>query len=201
MVRAPRIRSVVESGPLAELSECLHSNSALLQLAAGITTAGLPGGWIAAGCVAQTVWNCRHGYAPCSGIVDFDVVYFDSHDLTRAAEQRWAKRLAPIAKDLGVEVDLKNQARVHTWYRKRFGLPIAPFSSVAHAMATWPTFASAVGVRLDPDGTLHVLAPYGLVDLLRLVVRPNKVIVPRQVYETKASRWKALWPKLDVHPW
>jgi hypothetical protein len=54
-------------------------------------------------------------------------------------------------------------------------------------------------VRQD-DG-FAVCAPYGLTDLFGMVVRPNKVIVPRAVYEAKAARWAAVWPKLTVLAW
>jgi hypothetical protein len=33
----------------------------------------------------------------------------------------------------------------------------------------------------------HVYAPHGLADVFNLVVRPNPVLAPRSVYETKAQ--------------
>jgi hypothetical protein len=44
-------------------------------------------------------------------------------------------------------------------------------------------------------------APFGLDDLFGLIVRPNKSLVDRNVYEAKAARWAALWPRLTVIPW
>ena len=46
-----------------------------------------------------------------------------------------------------------------------------------------------------------VCAPFGLSDLLGMVARPNKAIVTRDVYDEKASRWAARWPRLQVIPW
>src|ERR1700730_3374080 len=38
-------------------------------------------------------------------------------------------------------------ARVHLWYEDRFGYALKPYLSSADAIATFPTTATAVGVR------------------------------------------------------
>jgi hypothetical protein len=159
----------------------------------------LPGWYLAAGGVSQTVWNVRHGFDPVEGIKDYDVVYFDPQaDAARqtAIEDEITERLSAF----DVELDVKNEAFVHVWYRQRFGRPIEPYRSTEHAIATWPTTASSVGVRPDGDG-LVVCAPFGLSDLLGMLVRPNKAIVTQDVYEEKSGRWAARWPRLTVVPW
>ena len=45
---------------------------------------------------------------------------------------------------LSVWMDVTNEARVHTWYQRRFGLPLAPYHSAEHAIATWPSTAARV---------------------------------------------------------
>lgn len=76
----------------------------------------LPGWYLTAGCLFQTVWNVLDGHDPGRGIRDYDLLYFDGGDLSWAAED-------------------------------------------------------AV------------------------------VLAPRHVYEAKAARWRALWPRLTVLPW
>lgn len=170
---------------------------ALLALGADLA---LPGWYFGAGGVAQTVWNIRHGFEPAEGIKDYDLVYFDATDLSdesrRAVEQEVASRLSTF----DVVVDVHNEARVHLWYEQRFGRRIDQYRSSEHAISTWPTTASCVGVRRDADGFV-VCAPFGLSDLLGMVARPNKAIVSRDVYEEKVSRWAKRWPKLMVIPW
>ncbi len=61
-------------------------------------------------------------------------------------------RAAASAAGLDVEIDIKNEARVHLWYGERFGKEIEPYRSSAEAIATWPTSASCVGVRRDESG-------------------------------------------------
>jgi hypothetical protein len=46
-----------------------------------------------------------------------------------------------------------------------------------------------------------VYAPHGYDDRFRLIVRPNRRLAPRHVYETKTARWQAQWPELTVLPW
>ena len=47
---------------------------------------------------------------------------------------------------------------------KPFGRAIEPYRSCEDAIATWPTTASSVGVRLEPGGHFTLCAPFGLDD-------------------------------------
>ena len=160
----------------------------------------LPNCWLVAGAVAQTVWNARLGYSPDHGIKDVDIVYFDAEHLDAELEQAEEQRIRSLFADLPVQFDVKNEARVHLWYAARFGYAIAPYRSTEEAIATMPTTATAIGVRLV-DAQLEISAPFGLADLCRLVVRPNKAQITAQRYEEKVSRWRVLWPALDIRPW
>ena len=160
----------------------------------------LPGWYLGAGAVAQTVWNLRHGYAPVEGIKDYDLVYFDPDDLTAESERRVEEQVVARLSGFCTVVDVHNEARVHLWYEQRFGRHLDPYRSTEEAISTWPTTASSVGVRRDSDGFV-VCAPFGLSDLLAMVVRPNKVKVSQEIYDDKAARWQSNWPKLRVVPW
>ena len=161
---------------------------------------GLQDCYLSAGCVAQTVWNAAHGKPPAADIGDYDVVYFDAGDLTEQAENEASARVRNSMAGLPVVVDVKNQARVHLWYRQRFGYDIEPYTSTEDAIATWPTTATAIGVRLS-HGRPQFFAPYGLDDLLSLVVRANRVQITPEIYRSKVARWTRHWPNLTVLPW
>jgi hypothetical protein len=160
----------------------------------------LPDGWLAAGAVAQTVWNHRFALPPIHGIDDIDIVYFDADDLSKETEETHAARLRHMFAALPVRLDVKNQARVHLWYAAKFGYAIAPYASIADAIATFPTTATAVGLRPRGAG-LELCAPYGIADLLGAVVRPNRKQITPAIYAAKVARWIALWPRLTVMPW
>ncbi len=160
----------------------------------------LPDAWLAAGAVAQTVWNAKLGYPPDHGIRDVDIVYFDGEDLTVESEQAEAQRIASLFAHSSVRCDVKNEARVHLWYEARFGSAIAPYRSTEDAIATFPTTATAIGVRRT-GGRFEISAPFGLTDLFHLIVRPNKTQINEEIYEAKLSRWRKYWPPLDIRPW
>ena len=159
----------------------------------------LPGWYLGGGCVPQTVWNLAHGKAPGADILDYDLVYFDA-DLSEGREDMLTRQARALVNDLPVALDVKNQARVHVWYPRRFGYEIAPYRSTEDAIATWPTTASAIGVRPNGRG-LEVYAPFGTDDLFDLVVRPNRAQITRAIYEAKVTRWVARWPSLTALPW
>jgi hypothetical protein len=102
---------------------------------------------------------------------------------------------------LPVPVEVRNQARVHLWYERRFGYPIHPYKSLERAIDSWPTTATSVGIRREAGGRFVVYAPFGLGDLFGLVVRPNKTQITQEIYAAKVKRWSACWPKLQILPW
>ena len=86
--------------------------------------------YLGAGCIAQTVWNFLHGFAPTFGIKDYDLVYHDASDLSLEAQTRYQGRANEFFAHLHATVEIQNQARVHLWYAKHFGYEIAPYESV-----------------------------------------------------------------------
>jgi uncharacterized protein len=161
----------------------------------------LPGWYVAAGAVYQTVWNGLTGRPPEAGIRDYDLSYHDPADLSWEAEDAVIRRAAEVFARLDAEVEVRNQARVHLWYEEKFGVPCSPHASTEAAIGTFPATACCIGVRLEAGGRLRFHAPHGYDDLLGLVVRPNRVLAPRKVYEAKAARWSQAWPELVVSPW
>jgi hypothetical protein len=178
LARSPIVATIVDRWPEIDLPDC----------------------WLVAGCVAQTVWNDAFGLPATHGISDIDLVYFDGEDLSAESEAGHAARLRTLFADLGLWIDVKNEARVHLWYAEKFGNVLAPYVSTEDAITTFPTTATAVGVQ-PRGGALHVFAPYGLSDLLGLIVRPNKKQITQTIYDAKVKKWQAKWPSLRVVPW
>lgn len=73
---------------LGALREVLSRNDALVEVLARTETLGLPGWYLTAGCLFQTVRNVVTDRAPTGGIKDYDVFYFDDGDLSWEAEGR-----------------------------------------------------------------------------------------------------------------
>jgi uncharacterized protein len=185
---------------LDRLEAALRQNRSLWHILEAFDDIGLPDCWIVAGSIAQTVWNVASGQQAATGIKDVDIVYFDPQDLSADAETRHELRLRDKFAHLALKLDVKNEARVHLWYEGRFGNPVPPYSSCAEAISTFPTTATAVGVRFE-DHTFDCCAPFGLGDLFGLIVRPNKRQITEAIYEAKLIRWRLLWPQLTYLPW
>lgn len=179
-------------------------NPAVAEIVRRAAALDLPDCWLAAGSLFQTVWNVLDGHDPQRGIGDYDLIYFDGSDLSWDAEDAVIRRCAEAFGDLdlgpGVEVEVRNQARVHLWYEGHFGVPYPPLRSSTDAVDRYAARACQVALRAAPGG-YEVYAPSGFDDLFAFVVRPNPVVAPRHVYETKAARWASLWPRLQVLPW
>jgi hypothetical protein len=194
----------VADAPLDEqvraLQGALATNRFVVAILQRVPRLGLADWYLGAGAVTGTVWNVLHGFDSTSGIKDYDLVYFDPNDLSADGEAATEQRIREVMEEVPVELDVTNEARVHIWYPQRFGRTIPPYRSAEHAISTWPTTASSIGVRLEGD-SLVVCAPFGLRDLFAMVVRPNKAIIDAHVYDDKASRWADHWPRLRVLPW
>ncbi|MGY1503695.1 nucleotidyltransferase family protein (plasmid) [Streptomyces sp. QTS52] len=186
---------------LESLRAVLSRNDVLTEVLARTATLGLPGWFVTAGCLFQTVWNVATDRPPTSGIKDYDVFYFDADDLSWEAEDAVIKTGKEVFADLPAEVEIRNEARVHLWYEDKFGVACPPYDSTEAAIDSFAATTCCLGVRLETDGRWRVYAPHGLSDMFNLVVRPNPVLAPRSVYETKAARWQEQWPELTVLDW
>jgi hypothetical protein len=179
----------------------LVRNQTLAEVLTRAAVLALPGWYLVAGCLYQTVWNIVTSRSAEAGILDYDLAYFDASDLSWAGEDAVIQAGRTLFSDLPVPVQIRNQARVHLWYEQKFGAPCPPHDSTEAAIDTFEATNACLGVRLEPDERWRVYAPHGLSDVFNLVARPNPVLAPRHVYEAKITRWRREWPSLSVLPW
>jgi uncharacterized protein len=191
--------------PLDEQMTCFRQalglNRTLTQVLTGAAAMGLPGWYLVAGGLYQTVWNVVTGQVPQAGILDYDLAYFDASDLSWEAEDAVIRTGNEVFAGLPTPVQIRNQARVHLWYEQKFGVPCPPHTSSEAAIDTYEAAVACLGVRLESGERWRVYAPYGLSDVFNLIARPNPVLAPRDVYEAKIARWRKQWPGLTVLPW
>lgn len=200
----PQLARLPVRDQVAAFEDLVTQNADVVAVLEGLRRLELPGAWLTAGGLFQTVWNLLSGRAAAHGIVDYDVFYFDDADLSWDAEDAVLRRAAAVFGALvpsGLPVQVRNEARVHLWYEQRFGVPCSPFTSSEAAVDAFPAMTCCVAVRPGRDGRLETYAPHGFADLFRFVLRPNPVLAPRSVYEAKAARWAREWPQLRVLDW
>ncbi|WP_082938563.1 nucleotidyltransferase family protein [Mitsuaria sp. 7] len=153
----------------------------------------LPDGWLVAGCLFQTVWNLRDGKPPASDIKDYDLFYFDPDDLSAQAERRVQARADELLGDLGITIEVANQARVHLWYEEDFGEPYEPLRSSRAGIERFLVPSTCVGVRPG-----EVYAPYGLAGLYQGLLAMNPLVPHRKLFERKAASYQRRWPWLTI---
>lgn len=187
---------------LVQLRAILSTNKTLVTVLERVATMGMRNWYLAAGAVSQTIWNHMSGMAPDTGISDYDVVYHDDSDLSWEAEDAYIQKSKALFSDMpDLDVEIRNQARVHLWYGKKYGVECAPHATVEAGIDTWISTSAMIGIRLKSDDTWSVYAPRGLSDYFNMVARPNAALGLRENYEKKAARWRSIWPKLTVEPW
>ncbi len=167
-----------------------HNNAAILQRWVRFD---LPDAWLVAGCLFQTVWNLQSGRDAASGIKDYDLFYFDGTDLTEAAEKHAGDVVNELVEDLGVVVDVANQARVHQWYERHFGHSYDALRSSADGIARFLVLETCVGVRPG-----DVIAPHGVEGVYRGTLSPNPLVPHEDLFAAKVKSYCARWPHLVV---
>jgi uncharacterized protein len=183
------------------LEEIVRGDPDLMGLLTAAREVGLPQWRVVAGCLYQTAWNVLTNKPARTGIKDYDLIYFDGRDLSWEAEDQVEQRVALRMGHLPAPVEVRNQARVHLWFKQRFGADYSPLRCADEALTRYASIVHAVGVRLERDDSLDIVAPFGLDDFFNMVIRPNRVLDNAASHEAKAARAKVIWPEVTVIPW
>src|SRR5205823_161988 len=123
-----------------------------------------------------------------TGILDYDLIYFDGGDLSWEAEDVVIRHVTDATSNCVGPVEARNQARVHLWFEDRFGVPYPRLRCADEALRRYSSFAYAVGIRLEDDGSLDIVAPFGLDDLFAMLIRPNRMLDNAETHLRKATR-------------
>lgn len=163
---------------------------AVLRLARSLD---LPDWAIGAGFLRNRLWDALTNERTCSPADDIDLLYFDRADPEGRGETAIEARLTEARPDLIWQA--RNQARMH-----RLNGDV-PYDDTLDALRYWLETCSAVAVRLERDGRLTLLAPYGLSDLFALVCRPTPAGIRRiEAYRARmmAKAWDRRWPNCRI---
>lgn len=177
---------------MAELAAFIQRQPEITRLLRLLDRLDLPDSWIGGGCIRRAVWDFLQGRCSTASCDDVDVIYFDSASTRWEHDKSIEASLCRIFPDASWSV--KNQARMH----RRNG--DAPYLSSADAVWHWPETCSAIAARFV-GGSIILMAPHGIDDLVNGVVRPTRAIEGRMhVYRRRitAKNWMRRWPGLTV---
>lgn len=182
----------------ARLIDIVRADPALMQVLTTVRDLNLPDWRLFSGAVYQGVWNDRTGRPVGYGVKDYDIGYFDP-DVSWDAEDAFIKRAAAAFDEpLRSLVEVRNQARVAKWFPEKFGEAYPPVANTDEALERFVAPAFAVGVRLEKDDKISVIAPFGLDDVFSLTIRPNPNRPLAKDWDRVIEKAKTRWPELTI---
>ena len=148
---------------------------------------------IGAGFVRNKVWDHLSGNERKEvDTRDIDLVYFDPNGNDEKADERLSEKMKI---ETGIEWEIVNEFYAH----KFNGIP--PYSSTEDAISQWPETVTAIGVTIDENGELELIAPYGIDDLVNFTVRLSpKFKGSMEVLKGRVAKkkWQEKWPKITI---
>jgi hypothetical protein len=188
----------MESDHKKEFHNILYTNSWFMKVLTTVRGCNLPDWFIGAGIIRNIVWDYLHKYTTRTPIDDIDVIFFDPNDLRKKRDQEVQQVLKGISPEVPWEAT--NQAAVHKWYEEAFGYKVEPLLSSEDAIGTWPETVTSIGIRLEKDNSLFVVAPFGLDDLFKIILRRNPRRVSLQQFRQRIieKRIQEKWPMVTI---
>ena len=128
------------------------SNRANAQILARLPALGLADCWLVSGCLFQT--RVERDGRPSAGTRHQglrSVLFRSGHAPGRRKTRPSSAANAAFA-DLGVVIELRNQARVHLWYATKFGAPYPPLARATDGIDRFLSRNCMVGIRPNGQG-------------------------------------------------
>lgn len=179
-----------------DVVQLIKDDQVMMDIIRAAKTLGLPDWWVCAGFVRSKIWDTLHGFASRTPIPDVDVIYFNPDSVYESEEKEYEAKLLRMLPN--VPWSVKNEARMHLIH------DIPPYSSSIDAISKFPETVTSLGVKLDDNDDLILVAPHGIEDLINFHVRPTpyfeETIECAQIYETRLTKknWSATWDKVSV---
>ena len=180
------------------LTDIIRADPGLMHVLTTVRSLGLEDWRVFSGAVYQSVWNAVTARPAGYGIRDYDLGYFDpdvSWDAEDAVIGRVAAAFEPPFREM---VEVRNQARVHLWFERKFGEPYEALAGTDEALSRFVAPAFAVGVRLEEDNSISVAAPFGLEDVFSMTLRPNPHRGMARHWRRVVDNARGRWPEVRV---
>lgn len=161
----------------------------------------LPEHWIVSGAIYNNIWNYLTERPVMTGVKDIDIFYFDDQDLSYEAEDAVIRRADQLFAGHNPPVEVRNQARVHLWYKDHFGHDYTALKSASEGIDRFASITHSVGMRLNRHDQFEVYAPYGLDEIFSFRLTPNYLLPNKKTHLEKGARQLINWPELELVPW
>lgn len=185
----------------AQLIKIVQKNENLMKVFDALDKMEYFEAYIGAGAIVQSVWNELGGRDINYGIGDIDIVFYNDKNIDEDYENIIRKKLENELGDFPIVLDIKNQARVHLWYQKKFGYEVEAYESVEDAVNSWPTTATSIALKRYKRNKWMIYAPFGIDDVFDMLIKANSRQVTKEIYMKKAEKWKNKWNELKIIDW
>jgi len=174
-----------------KIIEWIKQDEMRMQALKAAQTLNLNDWCLAAGFVRNLVWDRLHGLAQNTPLNDIDVIYFNPANLSPEADREYEQRLNDV---IPLPWSVKNQARMHLKYGRE------PYTSSSDAISYWVEVETAIGVKLDANSQLELVAPLGIESLFGYTISANPKHGQPDVLLARAREkgWIRRWPGLSV---
>ncbi|MBI2003432.1 MAG: nucleotidyltransferase family protein [Parcubacteria group bacterium] len=180
-----------------EILALIKSDEWMMSILKVASELNLPDWVIGAGFVRNKVWDYMHGYKKEEvDTNDIDLIYFDPSGNEESDDRSLSEELK---NKTGLDWEVVNEAYAHKWYT----IEPPPYISSEDVISKWPETATCVGVKIE-NGKLKLVAPYGVGDLVNLIIRPSPMFVDKDnvknvvIERMNKKKWLEKWPKLKV---
>lgn len=153
----------------------------------------LPDWMIGAGFLRNKVWDYLHNIKrEVADTRDIDLIYFDIKNADKEADKKLSEKMSGL---LGLEWEIRNQAYMHTKHDRT-----EHYKNAEEGLSEWVETPTCVAVTLE-NGEPKIIAPYGIDDLVNLIIRPTAPQYKNLDLfwdRIKSKKWLEKWPKLKV---
>lgn len=179
-----------------DIIQLIQEDEWMMDILRNVKSLNLPDWWVCAGFVRSKIWDTLHGFTERTPLSDVDVIYFDRGNLQEFVEKEIEEKLTLMNPNIPWSV--KNEARMHKVSK------MSPYLSSVDAISKFPETATALGLTLDEQNNIIMAAPYGVEDVIDLIVKPTSFFRYAkdkiEIYENRiqTKNWKSIWNKIEI---
>ena len=187
-----------------DIIQLIEKDKWMMEILKTVEKLGLPDWWIGAGFVRSKVWDYLHAKKTRTPLPDIDVIYFDKNDFSAREASSFSTKEETKYQNIlsrlfpSVKWSVTNQARMHIFHKRK------PYKSSEEGLSDWAETATCIGVKIK-RGKPVLVAPYGIGDLVNLVLRPIPNYQEKYKHDPDAFKrrmtekeWLKKWPKLKT---
>ncbi|SDR21029.1 nucleotidyltransferase family protein [Pseudovibrio sp. Tun.PSC04-5.I4] len=177
----------------------LRTNSNLISAMKGIGSLKLPDWCVSGPSIAWPLWTALQGAPALAGNHQLYVTYYDPSPNALEKEVTYLRHMRQILGSGPYQVHLSNHAGAYVNHEKGTLGNGTQVSCTAEALVKDPVQTYAVGARMEANGRLSFLAPYGLSLLFSMKMERNTGYCDEEYYLYKLRRVEAMWPRMSFN--